>query len=352
MSYEDGWAAINLQMPGRVPHAEFDAERHWELVKKVTGLPVGVASPHAEQFAASKAFMCEWNYDLTLGACVFGDIFGNMHTSMGHAEYAAGGVDFNNNIGSPFKNVEEVLNFDPWEVYGERNQQEITTKFNEHYRSTREDFPSMVSTTGIYVTCVSGMIDIFGWDMLLEAAGEDSRRFGEMLERYGSWMLQYYQALAESEAPIIYSHDDIVWTAGAFIHPEWYRRYVFPTLKKYYQPLRDCGKKIIFLSDGNYTEFIDDIADTGVHGFFFEPLTDLRALVERYGQTHVLIGNVDTRILLFGTREEIRTEVTRCIELGKNCPGYFIGVTNMIPPNTPIENALYYYQVYEELSRR
>jgi uroporphyrinogen-III decarboxylase len=106
------------------------------------------------------------------------------------------------------------------------------------------------------------------------------------------------------------------------------------------------------VSDGNYTEFVDDIATTGVSGFFFEPLTDLKYIVEHYGQTHVIIGNVDTRVLLMGTKDEIRQEVERCMALGKICPGYFIGITNMIPFNTPVENALYYNEVYEALSRR
>jgi len=78
----------------------------------------------------------------------------------------------------------------------------------------------------------------------------------------------------------------------------------------------------------------------------------LKYLTENYGQTHVLIGNVDTRMLLRGKKGEIRAEVERCMALGKDCPGYFIGVTNMIPPNTPVESALYYNQVYQELCRR
>jgi uroporphyrinogen-III decarboxylase len=44
-----------------------------------------------------------------------------------------------------------------------------------------------------------------------------------------------------------------------------------------------------------------------VHGFVFEPLTSLETIVERYGQTHVIIGNADTRILLFGTKDDIRS---------------------------------------------
>jgi uroporphyrinogen-III decarboxylase len=127
---------------------------------------------------------------------------------------------------------------------------------------------------------------------------------------------------------------------------------VFPNYAKYFSPLLDSGKRIIFTSDANYNEFVDDIAATGVHGFVLEPMTSLEYIVEKYGQTHVIVGNADTRILLSGTKGQIRTEVERCISLGRNCPGYFLAVGNHIPPNTPVENALNYNQVYEELCWR
>ncbi len=62
--------------------------------------------------------------------------------------------------------------------------------------------------------------------------------------------------------------------------------------------------------------------------------------------------HADTRLLLYGTKAEIRAEVERCISLGRDCPGYFLAVGNHIPPNTPVENAIYYNQVYEELCYR
>ena len=73
---------------------------------------------------------------------------------------------------------------------------------------------------------------------------------------------------------------------------------------------------------------------------------------EQYGKTHVIIGNADSRILTFGTKEDIRAEVQRCMRAGKKCPGYFMCVSGHIPANVPIANALYYYDVYTELSRR
>ena len=40
MSFKDGWSAINLEMPARVPHTEYSVESHWGVVKAVTGLDV------------------------------------------------------------------------------------------------------------------------------------------------------------------------------------------------------------------------------------------------------------------------------------------------------------------------
>jgi len=352
MSYADGWAAVHLEMPPRVPRVEFDAERHWDLVKAVTGIEVDIDSPGPTKHEASRAFIRTWNYDIRLTSLIGHGELSAKSTSMGHGEYAAGGVDYNANVHCPFEHPEEVFALELWETYGTKDKKKLIQRFNEQYRSQCETFPDMVNMTGTYVTLFSGLIAIFGWEMLLTAGGIAPERFGEVANRYAGWMQQYYDALAESDTPVVYSHDDIVWTTGAVFHPDWYRKYIFPNYRKLYAPLLDSGKKIIFVADGDYTEFVDDIAATGVSGFFFEPLTDLKYIVEHYGQTHIIIGNADTRVLLMGTREEIRREVERCMALGRDCPGFFMGVTNMIPANTPVESALYYNEVYEELSRR
>jgi uroporphyrinogen-III decarboxylase len=261
-------------------------------------------------------------------------------------------VDYDNRVSRLFSDPEEVFAFDPWQAYGKKDRKTLTGRFNEHYRSLCAAYPDLVNMTGTYITVFSGLIAIFGWEMLLTAGGVDPKRFGEVANRYARWMQQYYDALAESETTVVYSHDDIVWTSGAVFRPDWYRTYIFPNYKRLYAPLVESGKKIIFVADGNYTEFVDDVAAAGASGFFFEPLTDLRYIVEHYGQTHIIIGNADTRILLMGGRKAIRAEVERCMNLGKRCPGYFMGVTNMIPPNTPVDSAIYYNQVYEKMCRR
>jgi len=352
MSYEDGWAAINLEMPGRIPRTEYSAEGHLALIRAVTGIDVNIDSPDELKARARREFVRAWNYDFFWNVLVGGDIFGQKRTSMGHAVYAEGGVDFNTKITSLFSDPEQALAFDPWEAYGPIDIAEWTAKFENHYRESCRANPTGVNMTGVYVTCISGLIDILGWDMLLLAAGTDLERFAGLTNRYASWMQQYFDALGAADVPIVMVHDDIVWTSGPFISPAWYRSCVFPNYRRYFAPLLDSGKKIIFTSDGNYSVFIDDLAHCGVHGFVLEPTTDMAYIAEHYGQTHVFIGNADTRILLNGTREQIRAEVERCMNIGRNCPGFFMAVGNHIPPNTPVENALYYNEVYEELSRR
>lgn len=352
MSFQDGWAALNLEMPPRVPRTEYSADTHWNLVKVVTGIDVSSKSTQQEQFDASNAFRKAWNYDFSWSVLIHYPEFGDCVTSMGHAAYAADGTDYNDKITQPFKEPEDVLAFDPWERLGKRDKSTIIKRFEDHYKSNCEARPNSVNMTGIYITMISGLIDLFGWDSLLMAAGIDSDGFGEVANRYSLWIQQYFDALAEADVPVVIIHDDMVWTSGAIFPPAWYRKYVFPNLKRQFAPVIESGKKLIFTCDGTYTEFIDDIAECGVHGFVLEPTTDMQYIADKYGKTHSFIGNADTRILLSGTKADIRAEVERCMAIGKNCPGFFMAVGNHIPSNTPIENALYYQEVYEELSKR
>ncbi|MCX6256200.1 MAG: hypothetical protein NTV31_17255 [Bacteroidia bacterium] len=354
MSYQDGLGALNLEMPPRVPRTEYSAEMHYDLMKVVTGIDVSFDSSEEIKCNARKAFYKAWNYDFYWNVWFHTerDHVSKMRTSMGHAEYASQGIDFDNNIHCPFKSPQDVLKFDPWEVYGKIDKNTLIKGFEDDYKTVTENKPDGINMTGIYCTLISGLIEIFGWEMLLMAAGTDSKAFGEVANRYASWIQQYTDAVAESNVPFVMIHDDIAWTSGPFISPDWYREYVFPNYKKLFASIIESGKRISFTSDGTYDEFIDDIADCGVHGFVLEPTTNMKYIAEKYGKTHYFIGNADTRILLQGTPKDIRNEVKRCMDIGKSCPGFFMAVGNHIPANTPLENALYYNECYEDLSMR
>lgn len=352
MSNEAGWAALHLDMPAYVPRTEYSADFHWPLVEAVTGRTNLAKASEEARSQASREFTEAWDYAFIWSTLINGDDFGQWRTKMGHAEYQADGVDWDPDVRSPFKSFEDVLAFRPLESLSFPGHAKAVERFNQHYRANQSSHPKSVGMTGVYVTCVSGLIDLFGWDLLLEAAGDDPVRMGELTTEYCQWGQGWFDALADSEASVVMVHDDLVWSSGPVFHPDWYRRYVFPNYKKLINPLVEAGKTIIFTADGDYTMFIDDIAACGVSGFVMEPMTDMTQIAERYGRTHFFVGNADTRILLSGTKQDIEVEVARCMRIGKDCPGFILAVGNHIPPNTPVENALWYDECWRRMRWR
>lgn len=188
--------------------------------------------------------------------------------------------------------------------------------------------------------------------MLLLAMGTDPVRFGEMAGRYEKWVRPHFEALAESNIPVVMCHDDIAWTSGPFTSPDWYREYVFPAFRRLWRPILDAGKRLCYTSDGDYSMFFDDIVGCGAHCLVMEPCCDMAGFAARYGKTHAFIGNADCRVLLSGSRGDIRDEVARCMRIGKDCPGFLMAVGNHIPANTPVENCVHYNDAYMELRDR
>jgi len=343
MSYERGIQALRLQMPDRIPHTEYCS--HPKLVEAVVG-----ADPRTDPSAWLR-FYERTNYDL-LWHTNDGPAWQGRTTSMGHAIFQEDGSDYDPNVYCPFTTPEEVLAFDPPAEFGVPDPAERAAYFEQVYQLGQAKHPMLVFPGGYYKTLFSACIDVFGWEMFLAAAPLDYRRFGRVLDGFYEITLANIRAWARTSIEVFICHDDIVWSSGPVFHPDWYRTYVFPKYRRLWAILKEAGKIVLFCSDGDFSVFIDDIAEAGADGFILEPMTDLTSIVARYGQSKVIIGNVDTRILTFGDKEQIRREVERCVELGRRCPGYFIAVGNHIPHNVPIDNALYYLELVERLGRR
>lgn len=352
MSYEIGMRIMNLETTERVGRTEYCD--HTEFVRHITGIDPSGKINEERRKAWQKFY--EWvPYDYlfhTNDGPVEWQKLGRS-TDMGHAVYAEGGTDFRDNVVCPFKTPEDVLSFDAAKEYGIPDIDERAKFFQQDYENNQRNYPNLVFPGGYYKTIVSGCIQSFGWDMFLLSVGTDPERFGEyVLEGFFELTLANIKAWAKTDIRVFTCHDDMVWTQGAIFRPEWYRKYVFPRYKKLWKPLKEKGIKVLFCSDGNFTEFVDDIADAGADGFIFEPLTDLELIVKKYGKTHVLVGNADCRALTFGTKEDIEKEVKRCMDTAKHCPGFFMAVGNHIPPNIPIDNALYYFDLVNKYGRR
>ncbi len=78
MSYSDGMAAIDLEMPSRVPRTEYSAHTHWKLINAVTGTDISPKSSDKEKRAAGNSFIKAWNYDFMWSTLISSNVFGSV----------------------------------------------------------------------------------------------------------------------------------------------------------------------------------------------------------------------------------------------------------------------------------
>jgi hypothetical protein len=264
-------------------------------------------------------------------------------TDMGHAEFLADGSDKRETVSCPFQNVEQALAFDAVAEYGLPDFDELVAYYERTHQERVKARPDLLVPGGYYRTIVSGAIEAFGWDMLLQAAAYP-KEFDRVLETFFQRSLHHYRAWAKTSIQAFISHDDMVWSQGPFMRPDFYRSAIFPRYRKLWDVLKEAGKKVLFCSDAQWTWCMDDIAAAGADGFIFEPMTSFDYAVEKFGKTHAIIGSkVDCRTLTFGSREQIAAEVDASLKIGLRCPGWIAAVGNHIAPNVPVENALFYF---------
>ena len=330
MSYQIGLETINLKPTERLAHTEYCD--HTPLIQKVC---------NECNCSFEDAWDMDFRWHIDDGPGLWSER--GRVTDMGHAEFSEGGLDKRDPQPSPFTNPEQVLAFDAVREYGLPDMDELISYYEKSYRQLRISYPNQVVPGGYYKTLVSGAIASFGWDMLLIAAA-DQNRFERVLDSFFQLSLHHCQAWAKTSIEVFICHDDMVWSNGAFMDPDFYRQAIIPRYRELWTILKRAGKKVLYCSDGNWIEFDDDIADAGADGFIFEPFVPLKTIVKKYGGTHVIVGsNVDCRTLTFGTRVEIQAEIDTTLELAFKCPGFIFATGNHIPSNVPVDNAVFYF---------
>lgn len=330
---------IRLAPTPRWSHAEYSLEYHAEYLAAHTGRSgKGVERDRAAYDLFGIDFL--WCTDDGL---VDWAARGRV-TDMGHASYASDGSDHREADVCPFESMEEVWAYDAVEEYGLPDFDEQVRAYENRLKERRAAYPGQLSTGGYYRTIVSGAIAAFGWDMLLLAAS-DPVKMEKVFDSFFRRTLFHMKAWAETSAEVIIQHDDFVWTAGAFMNPDIYREVIIPRYAELWKPIREAGKKLLFCSDGDFTEFAGDVAAAGADGLIFEPCMDFGYMAERFGRTHCLVGSfVDCRDLTFGRWDKVRADIDRTFEALADCRGAIVAVGNHLPANIPGEMLDRYFE--------
>ncbi|MEM2057179.1 MAG: uroporphyrinogen decarboxylase family protein [Thermoproteota archaeon] len=130
---------------------------------------------------------------------------------------------------------------------------------------------------------------------------------------------------------------------GPWLSPSMFRRFIKPALEKHVNEFRRKGAFVVVHSDGNIMPLLADMVDAGINAYQGIDVTagmSLKEVKEKYGDRICLVGNVDPRIIEFGTRQDVEKEVERCLREGGK-EGYVLSASANVSINTNAQNFIH-----------
>ncbi len=243
-----------------------------------------------------------------------------------------------------YRDEEDVLNVDTSKFVVEEVGPEMLNEMARLYRETvKVAFP----VAWHYGTLVTRATIEFGWEPFLLASRVDPDRFGEICACFGEASLAVARGWARTEGvEFVVIHDDIAATRGVILSPEWYRQYVFPWHKRIFDAIHAGGKKVLYLTDGNYLEVMDDILAQGPDGVYIESTSmDPAEVMRRGGPGLLYLLKSDTRNLDWGTPDDVKREILKLRDLHQRYPGIFMYMGGNRKPEC-VEAFRKYYKEY------
>ena len=261
-----------------------------------------------------------------------------------------------------FHSPEEVFAFSPLEKgdFSDFNVVEAADYSTEEivYERYRSRYPAEAgdrapegssASTGFYNTMFMWPLLTFGWELFLECCLDP--RFERVMDEFAEINRRVFRTFARLPVNFVVCHDDIVMTRGPVCSPEWMHKYIFPRYEEFWGIVRDAGKEVIFMTDGNVNQYADDVMACGARGIISEPYNDYKALARRYDDPF-LAGEGDNLVLTRNDPDEIRRMVESMAETGKMSGGYMMCIGNHIPWNVHPEGIKRYLDLSAELACR
>lgn len=175
-----------------------------------------------------------------------------------------------------------------------------------------------------------------------------------LINRHTTSAIQLGEAAIDNGADAIMMCVDYGLGAGPWMSPEMFRRFVKPALARQCAAFWSKGVYPILHSDGNIMPLLPDIVDAGVmayQGIDVIAGMDLRAVKEEFGDRLCLIGNVDPRVIEFGSRSDVEGEVRRCLESAAEGGGFILSVSANVSANLNADNFFHMLEYARRVGR-
>lgn len=139
---------------------------------------------------------------------------------------------------------------------------------------------------------------------------------------------------------------------GPWLSPSMFRRFVKPALERHVNEFRRKGAFVVVHSDGYIMPLLADMVDAGINtyqGIDVIAGMNLKEVKEKYGDRICLVGNVDPRVIEYGTKADVEREVERCLREGGK-EGYVLSASANISINTNAENFIHMVEYAKKIS--
>jgi uroporphyrinogen decarboxylase len=181
---------------------------------------------------------------------------------------------------------------------------------------------------------------------------EDPPFAHELLRRISDFFYEHHRRMfqaCEGLIDVAEVTDDLGCQTGALMSLEMYRQFYAPHHRRLMGLCREFGIKVMHHDDGGCRLFLPDLVAMGIE--ILNPVQwrcrgmDMGELKAEFGNRICFHGAIDNQQTLpFGTPEDVRAEVRRCIDiLACDGTGYILSPCHCIQPVTPVENILAMY---------
>jgi uroporphyrinogen decarboxylase len=239
--------------------------------------------------------------------------------------------------GGIFKNFED---YESWERPGPNWQPRIDSFLAG--RQIQKDLKDKIFSIPATGALMEDVWQGFGLETFSKILAH-SKQAKKIFDDYGKFTFELVNILAENDAKLVLLLDDYGYKNGLFMRPLYYRKYIFPWLKRICDAAhkRDC--KIMLHSDGDLLEIFEDIINCGVDAINpIEPTTanpdyNIFKLNKKFGSQITFAGNLSPMMLATGDISEIENYAKRLLKEIAPGGGYIFSSGHSINPAITID---------------
>lgn len=213
----------------------------------------------------------------------------------------------------------------------------------DRFDEARKLLPKGMGIIGQYGDIFTTAWELMGFENFGVAVYEQPDLIKALFDKVSERILSMYERMVEFPfVGALWYSDDIAYTNGLMMPPDFYREYFFPLLARIGTLARQRGIPLLYHSDGDLWSVMDDIVGAGVTSLHpIEPKgMDIRELKAKRGRQLCLCGGIEVDLLSRGTQDEVRELVRSYLRDIAPGGGWAAGSSNSIPEYVKKENYL------------